>query len=130
LVKGWKNPEKSFVKVFTVLPDVITESKHIVHVGPNVRKHVHAVLGRQHEEDVPVATVHEESAHAVVSHEGFVVHAIVHQQKYGRGFILAQTLDEPVLSLEELFNSILSVFAINEQIRNKLFIVSVTILSS
>ena len=77
-----------------------------------------------------MATVHKEPAHTIVPHKGSVVHTVIHEEENRGSFLPAERLDQTVLTFEELFDSILFVLSIDEKVRNKLLIVSVSILSA
>ena len=72
-----ENSEKTFIQILSVLPNVVSKHKDIVHVRPNHRRHVHNVLTGHHEKELPVAAIHEALSDAVVAHKGPVVHAVV-----------------------------------------------------
>lgn len=79
-----KDAEERLVQALAVLNHILTEDKHVIDVGAQVRRQVHAVLHRQQKEDFPVTPVHETLPDARVFHERLVVHAIVQKQKGAR----------------------------------------------
>lgn len=125
LIECWKYAKKSLVKIFTILTNVVTQDKHIVNVRPNHRGHVHAVLGRHHVKNLPVAAVHEELANYGVTHEASIVHTVIHKKEHGGGFAVCYI---PFLTLYDLLDGIAVIVTKYENIRNKLLVVTITIL--
>ena len=79
-----EHTEERLVQALAILNHILTEHKHVIDVGTQVRCQVHAVLHRQQKEDFPVTPVHETLSDARVFHERLVVHAIVQKQKSAR----------------------------------------------
>ena len=83
-VERREHTEERLVQALAILNHILTEDKHVIDVGAQVRRQVHAVLHRQQKEDFPVTPVHETLPDARVFHERLVVHAIVQKQKGAR----------------------------------------------
>ena len=83
-VERREHTEERLVQTLAILNHILTEDKHVIDVGAQVRRQVHAVLHRQQKEDFPVTPVHETLPDARVFHERLVVHAIVQKQKGAR----------------------------------------------
>jgi len=126
-IKVWENTKEGFVEALPVLPNVVSEREHVVDISSNHRRHVHDVLGRHHEENLPMPAVHKKLANACITHKGPVVHAVVHEYKDRAG---SPGADELLLTLDEFLESPDGVVRINEYIRNKLFVPTVPILSA
>jgi len=122
-----KNSEKTSVKIFSVLLDVLAQHKDIVDIGSNHGGHVHDVLAGHHEEEFPVTAIHEALSDAVVAHEGFVVHAIVQEEEGG---LSSSGADEFSLALEYLFDGAFVVVAVDEKVRDEVPVVVVTVLGA
>lgn len=74
-----------------------------------------------------MSTVHETLSDTRVFHERLVVHTIVHKQKSTR---FSTSTDDPTLALQNTFDSVSVIIAVNEQVRNKLTVIMVSVLSS
>jgi len=122
LIKVWEDPEKRLVEVLTILSDIVSKRKDIVNIGPNHRGHVHTVLSRHHEENLPVTPIHEELADGRVAHESLVVHTVIHEHKDGGTPSCSQKL---LLTLYELFESVSVIVSKNKEVGNKLLVVPV-----
>ena len=120
-----EDTEERLVQALAILNHILTEDKHVIDVGAQVRRQVHAVLHRQQKEDFPVTPVHETLSYARVFHERFVVHAIVQKQKGAR---FPTTGYDSSLTLENLFDSVPLVITVDEQVRDKLLVVVIAIL--
>jgi len=120
-----KNSEKTSVKIFSVLLDILAQHKDVVDVGSNHGGHVHDVLAGHHEEEFPVAAIHEALPDALVAHEGLVVHTVVQEQEGG---LSSAGADELSLALEHLFDGAFVVVAIDEKVRDEAPVVVVAVL--
>jgi hypothetical protein len=127
LIKVWENSKKCLVKVLTILTDIVSKRKDVIDIGSNHGGHVHTVLGRHHEENLPVASIHEKLANNRVSHERFVIHTIIHEDKDWRAPPDSQKL---LLTFYEFLESVSVIVPKDEEIRNELFIVSVAFFCS
>ena len=83
-VERREHTEECLVQALAILNHILTEHKHVIDVGTQVWRQVHAVLHRQQKEDFPVTPVHETLPDARVFHERLVVHTIVQKQKGAR----------------------------------------------
>ena len=126
LVKVWEDTKERLVEVLSVLSDVITERKDIVHVGTDHRGHVHTVLGRHHEEYLPVSAIHKKLSDGSVPHKRPVVHTIVHEDKDGATLSNSQEL---LLTIDDSLKGITVIVSKDKEVRYKLFIVPVSLLS-
>ena len=124
-VERREHTEERLVQALAILNHILTEDKHIIDVGAQVRRQVHAVLHRQQKEDFPVTPVHETLSDTCVFHERLVIHTVVQKQKCTR---FPATGHDSSLALEHLFNCVPLVVAVDEQVRNELLVVMVAIL--
>ena len=76
-----ENSKKTFVKIFSVLPDILSQHKDVVDVGSDHGGHVHDILCGHHKEYVPVATIHKKVSHDCITHKGSIVHTVIHKDK-------------------------------------------------
>jgi len=125
LIIGWKNSKKSLVQILSVLADVVAQSKHVINVRTNHGRHVHTVLSRHHKEYLPVSAIHKELADAHVPHEAFIIHTVVHEDEHGLTLADRQQL---LLALYNLLKCITVIVSVNEQIRNELLVVTISLL--
>jgi hypothetical protein len=124
--KRWKDSEKVFVNLLSVLENVFAQHDDIIYVRAKVWRQVHAVLHRQHEKDFPVSAVHEALSDARVLHKLLVVHAVV--QKYERPRVWFVLTHESLLPSQDPFDGVSIVIAVDEQVRHKLFVVVIPVL--
>ncbi len=124
-VERREDTEEGLVQALAVLNHILTEDKHIIDVGAQIRRQVHTVLHRQQKEDFPVTPVHETLSYTRVFHERLVVHTIIQKQKCTR-FPAAGY--NATLALENLFDCIALVITVNEQVRDELLVVVIAVL--
>ena len=120
-----KNSEKTSVKIFSVLLDILAQHKDVVDVGSNHGGHVHDVLAGHHEEEFPVAAIHEALSDALVAHEGLVVHTVVQEQEGG---LASAGTNELSLAFEHLFDGAFVVVSVDEKVRDEAPVVVVAVL--
>jgi len=120
-----EDAKKSLVQALAVLNHIFTEHKDVIDIGTQVGCQVHTVLHRQQKEDFPVTPVHETLSDTRVLHERLVVHTVVEKQKGARFPTCGY---DSSLPLENLFNRVSFVVAVNEQVGNKLLVVVIAIL--
>jgi len=126
-IETGKHSEEALVQVFSVLFDIVSEDKHVVCVRADHRCHVHHVLCRHHEKDVPMTTIHKQVAHDCVPHECSVVHAIIHKNEYRWQLFFADTRRNFPLTFHQFFDGFPIVVSIDKEVRNKLLVMSVAI---
>jgi len=127
LVVRRKDSKERLVEVLAVLTNIVSQGENVVYVCANHGRHVHAVLSRHHEEYLPVAPIHKKLTNTHVPHERPIIHAVVHEDKY---WIALPGRQELLLTLDNLFKSLFVVVAIDEQVRNELLVVAISLLRS
>jgi len=119
-----KNSKKRFVQTLSILNHIFAHDKHVIDIGAQVRTQVHTVLHGQRKKDFPVSPVHETLSDTHVFHERLVVHTIVHEQERS-GF--STGANQSPLALQDLFDSVSIIVAVDEQIGHKLFVVMISV---
>jgi len=68
-IERGKDAKEGFVQLFSILDDVFPEDEDIVDVCAEGWGEVHHILHRQHEENLPVTTIHETLTNARILQE-------------------------------------------------------------